>query len=214
MPSASDASDGAPLDAAEAAAHQPRPHLADAGAGKSAVPELDALEPGGLQLDAPLPPKPVVQARPDAVAELCKPDAARSAERSFVVPGAVERWEPAVRPDAALTPAEPQMQPAMVQPEPAAQLRPRAAVVAWPDAAEPQLEAEAQYEQAARLLWGPQPELRVQVAPAQPQASGQQREPVKPPSPRVRTEPRQVSPQLAALRGELEAEPRPLPSSA
>jgi len=91
MPSASDASDGAPLDATEAAAHQLRPHLADAGAGKSAVLELDALEPDGLQLDAPLPPKPAVQPQPDAVAELYKQDAARSAEQSFAVPAFVER---------------------------------------------------------------------------------------------------------------------------
>jgi hypothetical protein len=151
MPSASDASDVAPQDAAEAAAHQPQP-LADAGAGKSAVLELDALEPDGLQLDAPHPPKPAVQVRPDAVAELCKPDAARSAEQSFAVPAAVERWEPVAQPDAALAPAEPQMQPAMVLPERAAQLQLRAAVLVWPDGAEPQLEAEAQYEQASPLL--------------------------------------------------------------
>jgi len=100
-PSASDASDGAPRDAAEAAALQPRPHLADADAGKSAVLELDALEPDGLQWDAPLPPNPAGQRQPDAVAELCKPDAARSAEQSFGVPAFVERWEPEVQPDAA-----------------------------------------------------------------------------------------------------------------
>ena len=124
-PTASDASDGALQDAAEAAAHQPRPHLADADAGKSAVLELDALEPGGLQSDAQPPPTPVVQAQPDAEAELYKQDAARSAEQSFAVPAVVERWEPEGQPDAALAPAEPQTQPAMLQPELAVAIRAR-----------------------------------------------------------------------------------------
>jgi hypothetical protein len=208
---ASDASDGAPRDAAEAAAHQRR-RLADAGAGKSAVLELDALEPDGLQLDAPLPPKPAVQVQPDAVAELCKPDAARSAEQSFAVPAAVERWEPEVQPGAELPPAEPQMHSAMVQPEPESQRRPRVAVVAWPDAAAPQPEARAPHKQAAQRVWGSQTERRAQAAPVQPQALGLERAQgaLRP----VPAEPRQVSPQLAALPGGVAAEPRPLPFSA
>lgn len=148
MPSVSDASDVAPLDAAEAAAHQ-RQHLADAGAGKSAVLELDALEPGGLRLDPQLPPVLAVQARPDAAAELYKPDAARSAEQSFVVPAAVECWEPELQPNAALAPAELQTEPVLSQQERAAILRLRPEEVALPDAALPQLEAQAQYEQAS-----------------------------------------------------------------
>ena len=206
-PSASDASDVAPQDAAEAAAHQRR-HLADAGAGKSAVLELDALEPDDSQLDAPLRPMPVVQAQPDAVAELCKRDAARSAEQSFAVPVAVERWEPELQWDAPLTPAEPQMQPAMVQPEPEGQLQPRAEAVALPDAAAPQLEAQAQYEQASPLLWGPQPERRAPVQPLE-----QEQEQVEPASLPAQAAPRRVSPQPAAQPGEMAEEPRPLPSS-
>jgi len=92
---ASDASDGAPRDAVAAAEHQLPLGLGDGDAGKSAVLELDALAPGGLRLDAQPQPKPAVQAQPDAVAELCKPDAARSAEQSFAVRAAVEHWEPA-----------------------------------------------------------------------------------------------------------------------
>lgn len=88
MPSVSDASDVAPLDAVEAAAHQ-RQHLADAGAGKSAVLELDGLEPDDLQLDAQTRPMPVAQAQPDVVAAPCKQDAARSEEQSFAVAAAV-----------------------------------------------------------------------------------------------------------------------------
>lgn len=88
MPSGSDASDGAPQDAAQAAGHQPQ-LLADVGAGKSAVLELDGLEPDGLQLDAQPRPMPVAQAQPDVVAALCKQDAAQSAEQSFAVPAAV-----------------------------------------------------------------------------------------------------------------------------
>ena len=107
MPTWSDASDDAPLDAAEAGGHPPR-RLADAGAGKSAVLERDAPEPGGLQSDAQPLPTPVVQAQPDVVAELCIQDAARSAEQSFAVLAAVERWEAEGQPDAALSPEEPQ----------------------------------------------------------------------------------------------------------
>ena len=176
MPSAWDASDVAPLDAAEAAAHQPQ-HLADADAGKSAVRELDARELDALQWDAQPLPMPVVKARPDAVAELCKPDAARSAEQSFAVPEAVERREPAAQPDEARVPAEPQTQPALVQPERAAQLQPRAAVVVLPDAVAPKPAAQAQYEQASPLLWGPQLERRVRVEPVQPQALALERTP-------------------------------------
>jgi hypothetical protein len=214
MPSASDASDGAPQDAAEAAAHQPRPHLADAAAGKSAVLELDALEPGALQSDAQPPPTPVVQAQPDAEAELYKQDAAQSAEQSFAVPAAVERWEPETQPDAVLSPAEPQIDWAVLQQEWKEQLQLRAAVVVWPDAAVPQLEAEAQYEQASPLLWGPQPERRAQVAPVQPQALEQQQEQGQPTSLTGQAEPQQVSPRPAALLGGLGAEPQPPPSSA
>ena len=164
---ASDASDGAPRDAAEAAAHQPRPHLADADAGKSAVLELDALEPGGLQSDAQPPPTPVVQAQPDAEAELYKQDAAQSAEQSFAVPAVVERWEPEGQPDAARSSEEPRMQPALVQLERAAQLQLRAAVLVLPDEAAPQLEARAlaQYEQVSPLVRGPRPERQALAEP-------------------------------------------------
>ena len=166
-PTASDASDGAPQDAAEAVAHQPRPHLADADAGRSAVLELDALEPGGLQSDAQPPPTPVVQAQPDAEAELYKQDAARSAEQSFAVPAVVERWEPEGQPDAALSSEEPRMQPAMVQLERAAQVQLRAAVLVLPDEAAPQLEARAlaQYEQVSPLARGPRPEREALAEP-------------------------------------------------
>jgi hypothetical protein len=205
--------DDAPQDAAGAAVHRPQ-HLADADAGKSAVPELDARELDALQLDAQPLPMPVVKARPDAVAELCKPDVARSAEQSFAVPGAVERWEPTAQPDAAQPPAEPQTQPAMVQQERAAQLQPRAAVVVLPDAVAPK-PAQAQYEQASPLLWGPQLERRVRAKPVQPQARA-----LEQPAERVQrallpepAEPPQVSPQLAALQGGVAPEPRPLPSS-
>jgi hypothetical protein len=207
MPSVSDASDVAPLDAVEAAAHQ-RQHLADAGAGKSAVLELDGLEPGGLRLDPQVPPMPVVQERPDAAVELYKPDGARSAEQSFVVPAAVERWEPELQPNAALAPAELQTEPAMMQRERAAKLRPRPEAVALPGATLPQLEAQAQYEQACPPVWEPQPERRVQAAPVQARALEQEREQVKPASPWA--EPPQVSPQPAALPGEVAAEPLPL----
>jgi hypothetical protein len=56
-----------------------------------AVLELDALAPGGRQLDAQSPSMPVLQGQvqADAVAELCKPDVALSAEQSFAVPAAV-----------------------------------------------------------------------------------------------------------------------------
>jgi hypothetical protein len=208
-PSAWDASDAAPQDAAEAAEHPPR-HLADAGVGKSAVLVLDALEPVAPQLDAQPPPTPVVQAQPDAVAELCKPDAVRSAEQSFAVPGPEERWEPAAQPDAALAPAEPQTQPAMVQPELAAQLlQPRAAVVVLPDAVGPRPEARAQYEQASLLLWGPQPERRERVQALQPRALEQTPEQVQRALLAEPAEPPQVSPQPAAL-GEVATEPLPL----
>jgi hypothetical protein len=212
MPSASDASDVAPLDAAEAAAHQRR-HLADAGAGKSAVLELDALEPVAPQLDAQPPPTPVVQAQPDAVAELCKPDAALSAEQSFAVPGVVERWEPAAQPDAALAPAEPQTQPAMLQPELAAQLQPRAAVVVLPDAVAPQPEARAQHKQVFPRVRESQPVRRARVEALQPQALALEQPPerVQPPLLLEPAEPPQVSPQLPALWG---GTARPLPSSA
>ena len=214
MPSAWDASDVAPLDAAEAAVHQPQ-HLADADAGKSAVLELDARELDALQLDAQPLPMPVVKARPDAVAELCKPDAARSAEQSFAVPGAVERSEPAAQPDAAQPPAEPLTQPATVQQERTAQLQPWAAVVVVPDAVALPA-AQAQYEQASPLLWGPQLERRVRAEPVQPQALAleQTPEPVQRALLPEPAEPPQVSPQLAAPPGGLAAEPRPLPSSA
>jgi hypothetical protein len=167
-------------------------------------------------LDAHSQPKLAVQAQPDAVAELCKPDAARSAEQSFAVPGAVERWEPAAQPDAALPPAEPQTQPAIVRQEPAAQLRPRVAVVVWPDAAVPQPAARAQHKQASPLVWGSQSEQRAQAAPVQPQALALEQllEQVQRALLPQRAEPRQVSPQLAALPGGVAAEPRPLPSSA
>jgi hypothetical protein len=207
MPSVSDASDVAPLDAAEAAAHQ-RQHLGDAGAGRSAVLELDALEPGGLRLDPQLPPMPAVQARPGAAAELCKPDVDRSAAQSFVVPAAVERWEPELQPNAALAPAELQSELAMMQQERAAKLRPRPEAVALPGAALPQLEAQAQYEQASPPVWEPQPERRVQAAPEQARALAQERAQAKPASPRA--EPPQVSPQPAAMPGEVAAEPLPL----
>jgi len=209
MPSVSDASDVAPLDAVEAAAHQ-RQHLADAGAGKSAVLERDAPEPGGLQSDAQPLPTPVVQAQPDVVAELCIQDAARSAEQSFVVPAAVEHWEPELQPNAALAPAELQTEPAMMQQERAAKLRPRPEAVALPGAALQQLEAQAQYEQACPPVWEPQRERRVQAAPVQARALEQEWEQVKPASPRA--QPPQVSPQPAALPGEVAAEPLPLPS--
>jgi hypothetical protein len=166
-PTASDASDGAPRDVAEAAAHQPRPHLADAAAGKSAALELDALEPGALQSDAQPPPTPVVQAQPDAEAELYKQDAAQSAEQSFAVPAAVERWEPETQPDAVLSSEEPQTQPAMLQLEPAAQLQLRAAVLVVPDEAAPQPEARAlaQYEQVSPLARGRRPERQALAEP-------------------------------------------------
>ncbi len=98
----------------------------------------------------------------------------------------------------------------MVQPEPAAQLQPRAEVEVLPDAAAPQPEAEAQYEQASPLLWGPQPERRVGAAPA----LEQRRERVQTALLPATAEPRQVWPKLAALPGEVAAEPQPLPSSA
>jgi hypothetical protein len=215
-PSASDASDGAPRGAAEAGAHQP-PHLADEGAGRSVVLELDVLAPGGLQLDAHSQPKLAVQAQTDAVAELCKPDADRSAAQSFAVRAAVaERSDSEEQLDAELPPAEPQMQPAMVRPEPAAQLRPRVVVVVWPDAAVPQPAARAQHKQASPLVWGSQSEQRAQAAPVQPQALALEQllEQVQRALLPQRAEPRQVSPQLAALPGGVAAEPRPLPSSA
>jgi len=105
-------------------------------------------------------------------------------------------------------------QAAMVQPEPEAQQRPRLAVVAWPDAAPPQPEARAQHKQVSPPPSGPQPGRRARAEPVQPQALEQQLEPVQRASLPAEAEPRQVSPQLAALPGGVAAEPRPLPSSA
>jgi len=99
----------------------------------------------------------------------------------------------------------------MLQLERAAQLRPRVAAVALPDAAQ-QPEAPAQYEQVSPPVWERQPELRVQAT--QVLALEQPLERVQPASLPGQREPPQVSPRLAALLGELAAEPRPLPSSA
>lgn len=152
----------------------------------------------------------------DAEAELCKPDAALFAEQSFAVPAAVaEHWEPREQPGAGRAPAGPQMQPAVLQQEPAAQLRPRTAVAVLPDAPAPQLEARALHKRVSPRLRGSQPERRAQAgAPAQPRALAleQPRERVQPASLPVQR--RQVSPQPAARPGAVQAVPRPFLSSA
>ena len=104
------------------------------------------------------------------------------------------------------------MQRAMVVPELAVQRRLRAAVVVPWDAVVLQLEARAPHKQACQRVWGSQTERRAQAAPVQPQALGLERAQgaLRP----VQAEPRQVSPQLAALPGGVAAEPRPLPFSA
>ena len=104
------------------------------------------------------------------------------------------------------------MQPAMVQPEPEAQLQPRAAVVVLPDAVAPQPAARAQHTRVCPRVRGSRPERRAE--PVQPQGLERQLEPVQRASLPAQAEPRQVSPQLAALPGGVAAEPRPPPSSA
>jgi hypothetical protein len=97
-PNAWDAWDGAHPDEAADAVRQHPVLLADAGAGKSAVPG-----PDGLVQDAflALLPEQQAQAARDEAAVLCKRGADRSAAQSCAAQGAAALQQPAAAPDAA-----------------------------------------------------------------------------------------------------------------
>ena len=151
-PNAWDASDGALPDVAEDAAHQFPPHLADAGAGKSAVPELDDPVQDAFQA---LLPASSAEAALDAAVVPCRPDGAQSAAQSCAAQGAAVRPQLAEAPDAAYSqPLEPPVarkQSSMAQPVLAALQRPQA--------------EEAEPQDAAGAL--PQPEQPVALAALQ-----------------------------------------------
>ena len=192
------------------------PDLADAGAGKSAVPELDVLEPDGRQSGAQPLPMPASSVQPDAVAELCTPDAGLSAEQSFAVPAPVAERQRAALVDAVAAPAESPTRREMLEPMRAAQPRLPAGAAVVPDEVGPEQEARALLLQAQAFppAGAPQPiGLPAQAAPGLPRelALKELLELVESAS---RAAPRQVSPQLAARPGAVAAELRPLPSSA
>ena len=90
-----DAWDDAHPDATDAADRRPEPW--DAAAEKLAVPVPDAQ---ARDASSRLAHRPVRQVPPDAVAALCTPDAARSAERSCAAPEAAADLQPLVLRDA------------------------------------------------------------------------------------------------------------------
>jgi len=180
-PNAWDASDGAHPDVAEDVARQLPPHLADAGAGKSAVPELD--DPVQDAFPALLPAS-LAEAARDAAVVPCKPDEAQSAAQSCVAQGAAVQRQLAEAPDAAYS--EPQEQPVARKQSSMAQLmlaalqRPQAvaaepqdARVALPQPEQPSALAALQallafQRQAAQLQDAPQareqPALQLELA--------------------------------------------------
>jgi hypothetical protein len=145
-PNAWDASGGVHPAVAEDAARQLPAHLAGAGAGKSAVPELDGQVQDASQA---LLPALLAEAARDVAAVPCKPDEAPSAAQSCVAQGVAVRPQLAEAQDAAhLEPLEQlvaRKQSSMAQPVLAALQRPQAvaaepqdALVALPQPGQPE----------------------------------------------------------------------------